>query len=226
MRLILRSYYLVSESSKTLLSCFPVGIGAVATLVMVFYSWCQLLWFFMASQTAVVIHFSQPRGNIQIGTWSDLLFLASAGLVMKEELKINNSYEKFYTVIKILNMYQYALYSDKDLQTALVGNGAYTSGGTISRIFYEYCSKVYSDQKIAPFEKNTIDLPGFEETENVLKFYPLDETCSECTLDYISQPPSAAGTPRVNTSDTVDPICRGGKFTTQSTSLLSNSSFE
>jgi hypothetical protein len=90
--------------------------------------------------------------------------------------------------IKTINSYQFEIYADKDLQTPIVGNAAYTSGGEVLRIFYEYCERVFSDQKLAPFKKSTIDIPGVEVGDNFMKFYPADETCSEISLDYIALP--------------------------------------
>lgn len=88
--------------------------------------------------------------------------------------------------IKKISSKKISLYSDKDLQIAVPGNGAYFSGGIISRINYEYCTYYYSDRKIGAYSSPTIEFPKVELSKNLLKFYPLDEICQEITIDYLS----------------------------------------
>lgn len=89
--------------------------------------------------------------------------------------------------IQKLSSVKFALYSDSKLTIPVVGNAAYTAGGTISRIFYEYCQPLYSNRKINPYVSEiSVDRPKFERGDNVIKFSPVDETCSEITIDYIS----------------------------------------
>lgn len=133
----------------------------------------------VSSTTPIEITVSQ-RNNFRTG---ESLSLASIG---------GNTAANGVVFIKTINSYTFSIYSDKDLQTPIASNGTYTNGGTISRIYYNYCTKVYSDQKIATFTKREIDIPGFEETENLFRFYPLDETAQEVMIDYISVPPYAA----------------------------------
>lgn len=83
---------------------------------------------------------------------------------------------------------QFKLYSDKSLTTPVAGNGAYTSGGTISRVFYNYCLPLVSDKKIDPYAQGTVRVPRFEIADQVIKIYPLTETCTEISADYLANP--------------------------------------
>lgn len=85
---------------------------------------------------------------------------------------------------------QFRLYSNKSLTTPVVGTGAYSSGGTISRVFYNSCQPLVSDKKIDPYAQGTMRNPRFEIADNAIKIYPLTETCSEITADYLSVPSS------------------------------------
>lgn len=88
--------------------------------------------------------------------------------------------------IRKVNNKMVSLFADKNLQTPVASSGTYTSGGIISRTNYQYCMYNYSDRKIGSYNTATVDSPKVELSKNLLKFYPLDETCQEITIDYLS----------------------------------------
>ena len=87
---------------------------------------------------------------------------------------------------KKINSVTVDLYSDISLLTGVAGNGTYVSGGTITEVFYKYCTPYYSERKIASLTEPVISAPKFEIANNLLKIYPLNYTCQEITADYIS----------------------------------------
>ena len=91
-----------------------------------------------------------------------------------------------YSYIKKINRYKIALYSDAKLTTPVAGNSNFFVGGSISRVFYNYATQQISDRKISVFNPPTVDYPSYEMGRNRIKFLPLAETCSEITIDYIS----------------------------------------
>ncbi len=91
-----------------------------------------------------------------------------------------------YSYIKKINRYKLALYSDAKLTTPVSGNSAFFVGGGIARVFYNYATQQISDRKISVFNPPTPDYPSYEMGRNRIKFLPLSETCSEITIDYIS----------------------------------------
>lgn len=90
--------------------------------------------------------------------------------------------------IKKIKDTSFALYSDSSLTTAVSGDGVYSGGGSISRIFYEYCTDTTSDTKIDPYADATYRYPQVEVANNYLKIYPLTQRCYEATIDYLAKP--------------------------------------
>lgn len=67
-------------------------------------------------------------------------------------------------------------------------SGTYTSGGAITLNQYRnYMDVLTSNEKITEF-KPSKQRPKVEFAEKLLKVHPLDETCSEITLDYMCLP--------------------------------------
>lgn len=81
-----------------------------------------------------------------------------------------------------------ALYSNEKLTIPVAGNSSYTSGGTITRIVEEYCKVMESDRK-KTVSVPTITNPQFEISEKRVLVYPLNETCAELKVDYLSTSP-------------------------------------
>ncbi len=81
-----------------------------------------------------------------------------------------------------------ALYSNEKLTTAVSGNANYTSGGTITRVVEEYCKVLESDRK-KTVSVPTISNPQFEISQKRVLVYPLNETCTEFKVDFLSTSP-------------------------------------
>lgn len=99
---------------------------------------------------------------------------------------LGNTNANGYRYIDRINRTKFALYSDAKLNNAVSGNGAYTSGGTISRVYYNVATQQISDRKISTFNPPLVDYPGYDMSRNKIKLLPLTETCDEITIDYIS----------------------------------------
>jgi len=93
--------------------------------------------------------------------------------------------------IKKIKSTQFSLYTDMFLQTTVSGNGDYVSGGTISRVFYNYCLPIVSDKKIDPYAKATVRIPRFEIADTYIKITPSEYVCNEITMDYLVTPSTA-----------------------------------
>jgi hypothetical protein len=78
------------------------------------------------------------------------------------------------------------LYNDKNFTSPTFGNNNYVSGGSISRVHYQYAKPYISDRKISIYGRPTADHPKFEIATGKLKLFPSDKVCSEITLDYIT----------------------------------------
>jgi len=113
-----------------------------------------------------------------------------SNLATKEKVEVSgviwltNANGTFY--IKKLNAFQIALYNDKDLRNPSMGNAPYQSGGKIERVYENYCTQYYSSRKIAPLTTPTLNNPYFEIANGKIKVYPLDEVCSEVSIDYLT----------------------------------------
>lgn len=90
--------------------------------------------------------------------------------------------------IKVLNNYKIALYSDADLQVPIAGNANYTSGGIISKTYWNDAKSYLPRTKISVLNTPTPDKPRFENAERYIKIYPLNVTCSKIEIDYVRQP--------------------------------------
>lgn len=88
--------------------------------------------------------------------------------------------------IKKLSDFKFSLYSDEFFQVPISGNAAYISGGTVSRVYYNYCKRYFSDQKIGVLATPTVDYPKFENAQNLIKIYPTNQVCQQITIDYIT----------------------------------------
>lgn len=101
---------------------------------------------------------------------------------------VGNTSANGYYYAKKINSTTIDLYSNESLTTPSSGNGTYASGGAVYNVFYKYCTPYYSERKIAHLTDPKVDRPKFEDSNNTIKVYPLDVTCQEITLDYVSVP--------------------------------------
>lgn len=92
--------------------------------------------------------------------------------------------------VKRITPTRYALYSDVNLLTPVAANANYISGGTISRVFYEwnFATSLKPNRKFSELNKATVDAPMTEIANSMIKIYPLTWSCSEITVDYLSIP--------------------------------------
>ncbi len=97
-----------------------------------------------------------------------------------------NANGTFY--IKKLNSFKIQLFSDANLQVPAIGAAAYTTGGTLSKVYYKYAFPYISEQKISSITVPTPDLPAFEIANNLINIYPQSPICTNATIDYITKP--------------------------------------
>lgn len=94
-----------------------------------------------------------------------------------------NANGDFY--VKVVNTYEFDLYTDIDLQNPTNGNGTFGGIGKVKRIYYKVATPYISSRKISTYETPTTYAPQFERADTQLKIYPNDHTCEELTMDYI-----------------------------------------
>lgn len=82
----------------------------------------------------------------------------------------------------------FELYSDRYLTNPIVGVTAFTGAGLINRIIYNDAFDLKSNRKFSNLNKPTVYDPYYEIANTVMKIYPLDLTCTQITMDYISIP--------------------------------------
>lgn len=83
----------------------------------------------------------------------------------------------------------FLLYSDVNLLNPIAGNGVFTgTSGQVSRVVYNTAYNLKSGRKFSTLNAPTIYEPYYEIADTVMKIYPLEKTCSEITIDYISTP--------------------------------------
>lgn len=90
--------------------------------------------------------------------------------------------------VKRLRNDLFELYSDKYLITPIVGVTTFTGTGLINRIIYNDAYDLKSNRKFSNLNAPSVYDPYYEIANTVLKIYPLDLTCTQITMDYISIP--------------------------------------
>ena len=93
---------------------------------------------------------------------------------------------EFLAIVK--NRYKIELYTANG---PTAGNGQFVQSPltTISRVFYNYCQFLKSDEKISSFKGATEDYPLYEISNNKIVFYPYAQGSiapSKVTIDQIS----------------------------------------
>jgi hypothetical protein len=132
-----------------------------------------------ASNAQPIVMTLDKRNNLKSGE-----YVYQSGIVGN-----TNANGNFY--IKKLNNFKYALYRDKDLTIPVSGNGEYQGIGVVDRIFYKVATPMFSSTKIDQFEQASVSNPKYERADGLLKFHPLDQTCQEVSIDYVTLPPVA-----------------------------------
>jgi len=119
---------------------------------------------------------------LRLGTRTDL---RTTSRVFITGVNANVDGDKY---LKKLNDFQFAVYNDSFLRSPVVGLAGYTSGGTISKVYYKTCKPFLPRTKISPLGQPTPDAPRWKDSEKMLQFYPIDQTCREITIDYYKRP--------------------------------------
>jgi hypothetical protein len=88
-----------------------------------------------------------------------------------------------------LNEFQYTLYYDATLRTAVAGNGLPSGTGTIAAVTENRLQFMPSDLKGTLLQDPTISFPFFQQSKLLCKILPSTETCNSITLDYMRKPP-------------------------------------
>lgn len=89
---------------------------------------------------------------------------------------------------RVRNDFQFDLYSDVNLQTPVVGTGAYVSGGIVSIVNNNYASPLTSKMKQGVLNTPTPKDPYFEIANDLIKIHPLSQPCTTVKIDYIRVP--------------------------------------
>lgn len=80
------------------------------------------------------------------------------------------------------------LYQDSALMIPSVLSGTYQGGGVMKLIVDEYMTKLFPDRRIAPSSQGDVWTPKYGTDDNGFNIYPLNETCTNVTADYIRNP--------------------------------------
>jgi len=80
------------------------------------------------------------------------------------------------------------LYEDSALMIPSALSGAYEGGAVIKLIVDEYMTKLFPDRRIAPSSQGDVWTPKYGTDDNGFNIYPLNETCTNLTADYIRNP--------------------------------------
>lgn len=119
-------------------------------------------------------------------------FTGNNSIRTKDQVKITgvigntNANGTFY--VSKINPSNIDLFVDEHLTIPVVGNGTYTSGGTLVTVYSEYAKPIVSDKKISTLGRASLDFPKFEEGDHALKFLPSDYVCPSIVIDYVSTP--------------------------------------
>lgn len=82
-----------------------------------------------------------------------------------------------------------SLYSDALLTNPIASNGTYSStSGRISMLVNEYAKDLKTNRKFSALNKPTVYDPFYEIANTDVIIYPIEHTCREITVDYISTP--------------------------------------
>jgi len=90
--------------------------------------------------------------------------------------------------VKRLRNDLFELYSDKYLITPIVGVTAFSGTGLINRIIYNDAYDMKSNRKFSNLNAPSVYDPYYEIANTVMKIYPIDLTCTQITMDYVSIP--------------------------------------
>lgn len=101
----------------------------------------------------------------------------------------NNAIINGTRYLRQINDYKYALYSDPQLITPIIGSGTLAGTVTTKMLFQtDFCTQYISGRKGTGFHIPTIFNPKFEIANGLIKIYPLEVQCSSVLMDYMKKP--------------------------------------
>lgn len=127
--------------------------------------------------TPIVVEFLKP---VNAQSDSLLLFAGASG----------NTNVNGQRYVKKITPTRFALYSDPLLTSPIAGNGTLTSYPTASMVRYDknYAKNLKINRKFSRLNEATVTDPFYEIGSGVIRIYPLEYSCSEVTVDYVSIP--------------------------------------
>lgn len=109
-------------------------------------------------------------------------------IVNQDRIKISgvsgntNANGEFYA--KKINRKTFSIYQDKNFSTATSGNGDYQGIATLERVWYDFATILFPQNKIS--ELPSLANPVIERGDGFLKILPDDYICDEIITDYVS----------------------------------------
>jgi len=129
-----------------------------------------------ASNTSPIKLTLTDRTNLRSGTYIQLAGVSG------------NTAANGLFYLKQLNDFQFSMYTDINLTNPSSGNGAYVSGGQISKVIQTVAYSLDANQKSDILSQATISEPRYLIADGAFKMYPLTENCASIYLDYASNP--------------------------------------
>lgn len=99
-----------------------------------------------------------------------------------------NAQANGFKYVKRLRNDLFELYSDKYLLNPVVGITSFTGAGSINRVIYNDAYDMKSNRKFSNLNAPSVYDPYYEIANTVMKIYPIDLTCTQLTIDYVSIP--------------------------------------
>ncbi len=182
-----------SPTTFTITVASATGVYAANTGVVITSSTVSDYWHLLAIRClfntplyGIAVEDATNRTPILITTNKRSIIRSGSQIVISGVAGNTAANGTFYAQVK--NDFVIALYSDINLQVPVVGNGLYVSGGTISLVNNNIASPLTSKMKQGVLNIPTPQSPYFEIANTQIKIYPLTQTCSSVTLDYIRIP--------------------------------------
>lgn len=122
----------------------------------------------------IVITVSTRNNNIKTGD-----VIRNIGI-----MGMSNANGEFY--VRKAGIVKYELYYDINFMNGVSSNGKYAGGGMPMRVVYKSATPYFSNAKISPYDRPTINEPKFERGDFFIKTLPAEQVCQEVKADYIS----------------------------------------
>lgn len=183
-----------SPTTFTIIVGSATGVYATNTGIIITPSTINDYWHLLAIRClfdtplyGITIEDATNRNPILITTNKRTIIRSGSQILISGVLGNTAANGLFYA--RVMNDFVIALYSDVNLQVPVIGNGLYVSGGTVAIVNNNIASPLTSKMKQGVLNVPSPYSPYFEIANTQIKIYPLDQTCSSVTLDYIRIPP-------------------------------------